>query len=292
MLANAIKQTTTTTGTGNLTLAAVAGYVEFSDAFALNQPFFYALVNAVNQLVETGIGYLSTSTTLVRAKITSTFSGGTYTDEGASAASLTGTTTVLCTPQAASIESMLPTVDGTTAGINRFVSSAARNLATATVGLTTNRCYYLPFLLRTGATINSLACNVTTAGATGVVARLGIYALSVDGYIGTQLATTADIAMDTTGVKNASLAAPITLPPGWYYVAIVASGSPGVTTWNGSGTNLIGGGPLGFASGSVTAIEYRYEALGSAVLPAAASSTTVGVNVGSGNPPAIYMGVS
>jgi hypothetical protein len=68
-----VKETTTTTGTGNITLAgAVTGFVSFNTAVGLNTLFDY-MIEAVdaNDLPtgdwEVGVGYLSNSTTLVRS---------------------------------------------------------------------------------------------------------------------------------------------------------------------------------------------------------------------------------
>lgn len=65
--ADRVKETTTTTGTGNLTTAgAVTNYQTFNTAFGLNVRFKYAIVDDTNNAWEVGEGYLSGSTTLVR----------------------------------------------------------------------------------------------------------------------------------------------------------------------------------------------------------------------------------
>ena len=70
-----VKETSTTTGTGNLTLAgAVTGFVAFSAAFDVNMPFEYAIEAVDGSGVptgdwEVGDGYLSGSTTLVRDQV-------------------------------------------------------------------------------------------------------------------------------------------------------------------------------------------------------------------------------
>lgn len=68
--ADRVKETTTTTGTGNITLAgAVAQYQAFSPRFATNQLFFYAIVGQSGTEWETGQGYLSGASTLVRETV-------------------------------------------------------------------------------------------------------------------------------------------------------------------------------------------------------------------------------
>lgn len=290
MIGNAIKQTSTTAGTGNLTLLAVTGCAKFSDAFAVNQPFSYTLLDSGGLFLEAGIGYLSNSTTLVRARVTATLASGTYTDESASALSLTGTTTVICAPHAAAMPGMIPTVDAVSASMNRYLGPSQRNANTSSVGAAALRCSYSPFKLEVGAPIGALILNVTTAGAGGTVARLGVYACKADGYIGDRLLTTGDIATDSTGVKSGSVT-PTFLSPGWYYTASVFSGNPTVSAWASALAGLSAATPFGWGN-STTPVEFRHETLASAVLPGAASSSTTAVNVGVAHFPMVLMGVA
>jgi len=63
-----VKETTTTTGTGNITTAGAAtGFETFNTAFGTDVRFFYAIVGASEW--EVGQGYLSASTTLVRETV-------------------------------------------------------------------------------------------------------------------------------------------------------------------------------------------------------------------------------
>lgn len=65
-----VKETTTTTGTGNVTLAgAVAQFQAFADRFAIDAPFYYAIVGQSGTEWEVGMGHLSGSTTLVRDEV-------------------------------------------------------------------------------------------------------------------------------------------------------------------------------------------------------------------------------
>jgi len=290
MLGNAIKQTTATTGTGNLTLSAVTGFAKFSDAFVVNQPFAYTLLDSSGLFLEAGVGYLTNSTTLVRTRVTATLASGTYTDESASAVSLAGTTTVICAPHAAAFPGTIPAIDLVSGSVNKFLGPAQRNANTASVGAASLRCSYSPFKLDVGVAIGSLITNVTTAGAGGTVARLGVYICKADGYIGDRLLTTGDIPTDSTGVKSGSVT-PTFLPPGWYYAASVYSGNPTVSAWASALTGLSAATPLGWAN-STTPIEFRHETLASAVLPSVASSSTTAVNVGIAHFPLVLMGVA
>lgn len=75
--ADRVKETTTTTGTGNITLAgAVAQFQSFNTAFGLNYRFTYCIVDADVTDWEVGEGYLSGSTTLVRDVIRASSNSG------------------------------------------------------------------------------------------------------------------------------------------------------------------------------------------------------------------------
>lgn len=70
MLANRVRETTTTTGTGNLTTAGAAtGFVTFNTAFGTDVQFGYAVSSSGGAEWEVGVGYLSGSTTLVRDQV-------------------------------------------------------------------------------------------------------------------------------------------------------------------------------------------------------------------------------
>ena len=67
--ANLVMQTTTGTGTGNLTLASALGFKTFATAFgtgATTDVFYYFITDQTNGAYEYGTGHMSDSTTLVR----------------------------------------------------------------------------------------------------------------------------------------------------------------------------------------------------------------------------------
>lgn len=288
MLANGITQTTNTTGTGALTLAAATGFPKFSDAFRPNERIAYSLLNAAGQFLEAGVGYLSDANTFVRARVTATFDGGAYNNVNPTAVNLAGTTTVQCSIHSATAESVIPTIDTNSAGLNRFISPANRTHYTANMTVAAMRCYYYPVLLKVGTPITSLVCSVTTASP-GAVARMGLYSAKPNGYIGELLATTGDIDMGTTGLKNAPLNAPVFIAPGWYYVAFVATSNPTIVGWGSNTQYAVGGSPLGYSGGVPT--EFRHETLAAAVMPAVAPDVTTGVGAGVSNIPMILFGV-
>ena len=69
-LADRVQETSTTTGTGDVTLAGASAQCQsFNSAFGTQKFFPYAIKDANGTAWETGRGYLSASTTLVRAAI-------------------------------------------------------------------------------------------------------------------------------------------------------------------------------------------------------------------------------
>lgn len=68
--ADRVKETSVTTGTGNLTLAgAVSQFETFTANFTTNHRFFYAIVGQTGTEWEVGRGYLSAATTMVRETV-------------------------------------------------------------------------------------------------------------------------------------------------------------------------------------------------------------------------------
>lgn len=63
-----VKDTTTSTGIGAITLSGTAptGFQTFSNAYSTGTPFLYCIEDTTSGLWETGTGYLSASTTMVR----------------------------------------------------------------------------------------------------------------------------------------------------------------------------------------------------------------------------------
>jgi hypothetical protein len=65
-----VRETTTTTGTGNVTLdGAVADFFTLNSVIGLNESFSYCIHNASRTELEIGAGYLSSATVLVRVQV-------------------------------------------------------------------------------------------------------------------------------------------------------------------------------------------------------------------------------
>lgn len=98
--ADRVKDTTTTTGTGDITLDASppTGYQSFDAGVGQGQWFTYAIVGGAEW--EVGLGYLSASTTLVRDTVYES------SNSNALVAFSAGTKTVILTWSAASAEAV------------------------------------------------------------------------------------------------------------------------------------------------------------------------------------------
>ena len=98
LAADRVKETATTTGTGNFTVGgAASGYRTFNAAFGTNVRFYYAIVHQSAAEWEVGEGYLSASTTLVRDDVMAS------TNSNAAVNFSAGTKDVFCTIPAAEV---------------------------------------------------------------------------------------------------------------------------------------------------------------------------------------------
>jgi len=266
MLANRVKETTTTTGTGNLTTAgAVTNFQTFNTAFGTDRRFIYWLVDATNNIWETGIGYLSASTTLVRETVLDNSSNTT------SALSLSaGTKDIFCAQSELTGYNAFSGVSSS-AG---YLASGSHVNATTTKGLTTDRVFYVPYEFLCSAPITALALEVTTSSASSV-ARMGLYEILADGEPGELIAEgNGTIDTSTTGFKTISLAASLFTPPGWYFIAVVADAA--ITIRGVPNANLKAATPLGSTTGG-TLNTHCYENIGSSwsAMPTPAGSVTL-----------------
>lgn len=91
-----VKETTVTTGTGNITLAGAAdGFASFSGQVANGVDVIYSIENGDNR--ELGVGQLSSGTTLQRLNVRATLVGGVFDGNAPAPITLTGTSDVMIT---------------------------------------------------------------------------------------------------------------------------------------------------------------------------------------------------
>jgi len=168
MLANRVKETTATTGTGSFTTAgAVAGFQTFNTAFGLNKRFHYWAVNGTNNEWECGVGYLSGTTTLVREAVLDNSSAGTTAINFTTAPSLFVSPSEIGGRFPAALAPTLTTSYELL--LSEHLAAYSTSYTARSADLTLQ-----PFICSTQALIDKWAVYVATASA-GAVARLGIY---------------------------------------------------------------------------------------------------------------------
>lgn len=236
MLGYGIKETTSTTGTGTLTLSAVSGFPRFSDVFSVGETVEYSLLDSNGQPLESGFGTIGAANTLVRARPTTAISAGTYDDVTAAAVSLSGTTTVICTGTTSAFATAIPNINTviTTSGQppQRVVMDTRVNMNSASSnGLTmaANTLYLSTFKLD----FDVVATGITLRIGTGVAGKsiiAGIYQLDHRGYPAKLIGHTASTAAATSGVNwSASFTGGnVKLIPGHYVIGIASDGTPAI----------------------------------------------------------------
>ena len=99
--ADFIREASSTSGTGSITLVGITGWARFSQAFPVGTIVPYTIEAGTNR--ETGIGTIIAGNILERTKVTSTLANGVFNDTNPTAISLSGTVYVSCGPTAASV---------------------------------------------------------------------------------------------------------------------------------------------------------------------------------------------
>jgi hypothetical protein len=251
-LGNWIRQTTTTTGTGDLTLASVSGWATFSSQFTAGADgagdyFYYAVVDdSTGAPLEAGIGRLSASTTLVRSRVLATLSSGTYSEANTPLSLPAGTKRVICSDLAGARRMSVPGIrnsDSTnrllgpgnihTSGGNSFTLNAAN-------------IYCIAFEVVSPCFVSGMAVRVNTSAASSSV-RLGLYRVNANLEPGDLIDGTGDIVTTASGQVSANFSGGTRrLRAGWYFAALNAfGGNPQILGAEGSGRIVSSGGLLG-----------------------------------------------
>lgn len=218
MFGSAIKETTTSTGTGNLTLAgAASGFRTINSEFSNDTTdagiyFNYHVFDASRTEWEAGIGHLSASGTLVRDLVERSSNADALVNFSA------GTKIVVASPIGAGIVPCLPAVP--TTGPTKRIALPDWYSTLSTASFSADSLQMIPFLHRTLAKVDAVAFEVTTAGSAGADGISGIYAMKHNGDVGRLIVTGAEVAVDSTGIKLSTFTAR-RLPPGWYWLATV-----------------------------------------------------------------------
>ena len=309
MIFNGILETSTTTGTGDLTTSAVTGRPRFTDIFTANATeasadlFYYSITTQDNppQILESGIGYMSAAGTLVRAVPILTYSGGAFSHYPATAANLpAGTKNIVCSGEAATWDQGLHAVASIGGWQKRCLGPTHLQGSTNSGANNANRMVYVPIKVNTPRKINSISVmSGATAGAGGTRGlHLGLYSCLKDGKPGRKLYESGDLTVPVNTFVTHTLASAVRLPPGWYYGAFVHdfATAPFITCSSaGTGINGCAESPLGWeASAFLARTAGCYETLsgGWSSMPAAASGTLTPLYASTnGYTPYIVLGV-
>lgn len=140
---------------------------------------------------------------------------------------------------------------------------------------------YQPYFIPKTCTIDRISFEVRSqAGSTGSVIRSGIYRADASGWLpGTLVIDAGTVSGESIAVKEAVVS--VTLTVGWYWVAVVAQGSPltpvklaHVQTWQWPSYNWL------MSSHDNTAVNGGYWPRSSSVTGALTSNPTVDVSAG------------
>jgi hypothetical protein len=273
MLGNGAKETTTTSGTGTVTLSAVTGSPRFADVFSTGVIVPYAINDGNNW--EWGYGTVSASNTLARSVILATYVSGTFSRSAPSAITLSGgSSSVYCALLQESVQENMPALSSA-AGVKGIHGGPIGVAVSGTIAITANRLYIVPISLQGYAGVcTGFRLWVNSAGAASTTIRLGLYQIGTDGYPGKLLVSTSTQAVDATGYFSVAASANTWISSGNYFLGIVSDGAPTIAA-NGAAASI---NSLGINSGSGgSAISGLYKAYTYAALPdpAGASGWTV-----------------
>lgn len=283
MLDVGIKETTSTTGTGAVTLSAVAGHVRVSQAFAVGDDVSYMLVSG-NGDKEWGVGVAASGNTFTRDSAPETLVGTTHTLAG-SPISLTGTSTLIVTDgQSVATGDCGFVKTGIGAQYLCPFASSVGNLGN--LALTADRAYFMPFIPSwTADTLDALGLIVTTAVAGSAYVAIYESAKVAGGRVpGKLVYQSAALSVGTTGDKT-STGLGIKLKRGrLYWLAVTCSSAATVRALAVANASCM----LGFGTGGTGGRSHIY-ATQAGPLPADASALTYSFGAVASTPPFIFM---
>ena len=188
-----IYETTSTTGTGDLTLdGAVTDFNPFSDQFQIDQTAHYYIRSDAGW--EKGIGHLSDATTFVRDFVFSNSLGT------AVKISLTGTSNVfnegsVSAPYGGDYFERMETN-------NLFRSAHVTSCILGEKTVEADKAYFMPYLHAYEGKSDALACIVkTVAGTSSNYIHLALYDRNKEGMPGKRLLSVTDLDPSTQGIQ-------------------------------------------------------------------------------------------
>ena len=223
MLANRVNETSATTGTGNLTLdGAVTNFRTFTSQFVTNQRIAYSIDNE-SGAYEHGIGYLSSSTVLVRETVLDSSNSGAL-------VSFTGTLQVYVSSTS---DFGLDQTYGndTTATVDAIQSANIHRTDTSAVRLlVVDRIFYMPFYLRHSGTFDAILHDVRTSSGAGTILS-GLYDRDINGKPKNRLISCTGGDPATTGLQYLTFTSQV-IKPGWYFIAVWSDQAATLTGFN------------------------------------------------------------
>lgn len=222
---NGVYETTTTSGTGTVTLSAVTGRPRFSDA-SVGALVPYAIKDGNNW--EWGIGKVSASNTLARTKVTATLVSGTYDNTSPSAITLSGSGADVYLAPISGAHPVSFRRLATDSGRKGFYSPHIATPPSGTLALSADRLYLFPFRIDDDFTLTGAFLDMNTSGAASTKARIGIYRMDENSQPADVLAESGDIDTSVAATVLTGTWSDINLPPDWYFIGLVCSGTPTV----------------------------------------------------------------
>ena len=265
-IGNWIKETTTTSGTGNITLSSVTGYDTFGSQFGdatTNTParyFQYTIKDGNNW--ETGIGHMSTTTVLVRDVIQMTLTAGSMARYGSALTLSGGSCDVFCD---LSVDMNLGPYCQGAASTSQGVPFMRHGTATTTQALAANFAFMWPIYLPLAGVYTGIRDHVSATA--GTKYQWGIYSVGTDGFPLSLLARTADITPATGNNQRAwNASATVFLHVGYYYLVWSGDGAITVNTmqiygqnpWFVSGVEADGSGQVGRSAALASPLPAAY----------------------------------
>jgi hypothetical protein len=240
MLGNWIYQTTTTTGTGNLTLSAVSGFPTLSTQFAVNDLIKYQILDdTTGAPIESGIGFINGTGELVRQTPQASYVGTTYTEVDVTAVNLpSGTKRVICAAGAGTLIAAAPAAaPAVVKGYGDAHTASAVTTSTLTV---VNRAAAVPFIRAVDKALTGIAFRNNSSSA-GTSAKIGLYTIGEDGLPDRLIAETETVSLaGVVGTKTALFAAPVNPPERFFVVFLCDAAIQHVTTIGVTLSNCLG----------------------------------------------------
>ena len=219
MLANWIKATTTTTGTGAITLTQVTGFPAVGDWFSDGAVMAYAITDSSDNPVESGIGtYIASGTSLARSMVQATYASATLAKDGTSitAATLAGTSKVYVSAIAGAVAPGIRAVNPA-AGLGMLVGAFVDGLNVTGGVVAANRLYVTEYKHQSPRRVLGFRAFVGTASGN---IRFGLYRINNDGSLGKLVVDTGSKAT-VANVTSYALSTPVWLPPDNYACAVI-----------------------------------------------------------------------